>query len=449
MNREERERRERQQRMLRREQGGSLPEGATLGTQGNSPGVRVPKRVRRSTADAPKTTPPPQPAAPRSNLRPVSELIHRRQRRRRIFWTVVVLVAALVFAGFTGVLGNSLAMLSDVADTVYLSINQAGGGWPVNTGIQEPLQVEELAGGFVVMDSKDVAVYSAYGVKVRSIQPGYARPALAVGNTRFVVYNRGGTELTVGSRTRDLYNQKLTNAIMLCSIANNGTLAIVTESERYTAEVQIYDPSFRDIYSWYLTQSEGTPVVLQFASDNHRFAAGTIAARDGQLATTLYLMDTATEGVTATYAADTGSMVVSLEWISSRKLLAVFDDYLALIDPSTGAELGRYNFDGAALQSVSANGSSVALLLSVRGGNNLVTLDEGLTPLAIIPAGQAETVCCTQTEVYLLSGTVVECYGFDGVQRWQQTLDARPVTVLDAAQTLVFAGGYARVLTAP
>ena len=41
--------------------------------------------------------------------------------------------------------------------------------------------------------------YSAYGAKIRTIQPGYARPALAVGNTRFVLYNRAGKELTVQS----------------------------------------------------------------------------------------------------------------------------------------------------------------------------------------------------------------------------------------------------------
>ena len=39
--------------------------------------------------------------------------------------------------------------------------------------------------------------------------PAYARPALAVGNTRFVLYNRAGKELTVQSRTRQLYAKSL------------------------------------------------------------------------------------------------------------------------------------------------------------------------------------------------------------------------------------------------
>ena len=133
---------------------------------------------------------------------------------------------------------------------------------------------------------------SAYGAKIRTIQPGYARPALAVGNTRFVLYNRAGKELTVQSRTRQLYAKSFNNAIMLCEMAQNGTLAVVTESDRYAAEVMVYDASFSgDPFTWKLTSTDGTPIALSFATDNHRFAAATVAARDGQLRTTVRMMN--------------------------------------------------------------------------------------------------------------------------------------------------------------
>ena len=44
----------------------------------------------------------------------------------------------------------------------------------------------------------------------------------------------------------------------------------------------------------------------------------------------------------------------------------------------------------------------------------------------------------------------MECFGYDGVQKWvRSSLDARPLAVLDAAQTLVFTGSRASVLEAP
>ena len=304
---------------------------------------------------------------------------------------MVVLIIAAVMAVGSGLLGTSIAMLGDMTDSISLYLNRAGAGWPANTGIRTPTQVEPLAGGFVEMDNEDVAVYSAYGAKIRTIQPGYARPALAVGNTRFVLYNRAGKELTVQSRTRQLYAKSFNNAIMLCEMAQNGTLAVVTESDRYAAEVMVYDASFSgDPFTWKLTSTDGTPIALSFATDNHRFAAATVAARDGQLRTTVRMMNTNSDTAGPFYVADTGSVILKLKWISSSRVLAVFDTYAAIINVSDGTESARYDYGGATLQSVSIGGRSTALLLAVRGGDTLVTLDDSLNQLASVAAAQAK-----------------------------------------------------------
>ena len=229
MNREEKERLERRRRMLARERGEAPPTPPPASKQ-------QPERERPAPErSAPSTLPPKEQgaaAAPAATLRPISPILRRRQRRRRIAVVLVVLIIAAVMAVGSGLLGTSIAMLGDMTDSISLYLNRAGAGWPANTGIRTPTQVEPLAGGFVEMDNEDVAVYSAYGAKIRTIQPGYARPALAVGNTRFVLYNRAGKELTVQSRTRQLYAKSFNNAIMLCEMAQNGTLAVVTESDR-------------------------------------------------------------------------------------------------------------------------------------------------------------------------------------------------------------------------
>lgn len=362
---------------------------------------------------------------------------------------LAVAVIAAVVAWLTGALSTSIALLGDVADSFTLYLDRSGGGWPVNTGITTPLQIEALAGGFVEMDAEDVVVYSAYGSKVRSIQPGYARPTLAVGNTRFVVYNRAGTELRVESRTRTLYTSAFEEPILLCSMSNNGTLAVVTESSRYAAELSVYDPAFRVQLTWQMTQAEGTPVAVRFAPDNRRFAVGTLAARDGQLASTIYLMDLGGEGTGPTYTATTGSLLLRLQWLSSGRLLAVFDNYITLLDAATMTEAARYDIGGGTLQSVSVGGRQTALLVNVRGGNTLVTLSESLVPLAEIPAGQATGITAAETGVYLLGADRVQFYGFDGVQKWEQLFDVSPLAVLPADKTLVFTGTNAQVLEEP
>lgn len=395
------------------------------------------------------SAPPSGEARPTPRVKKLSALAKKRRRRRLVLLGTAVVAIAAALAVLTGLVGASLAALGDVMDSVTLYLNRSGGGWPVNTAISQPKQICELAGGFVELGAEDVAVYSAYGTKVRAFQPGYARPALAVGNTRFCVYNRAGSELRVESRTKTLYTKSFSSGILLCALSNNGNVAVVTESSRYAALVEVYSAMFELKYTWAPTQQEGTPVALSFASDNHRFAAGCLRAEDGQLQATVYLMDTDTETVGATYAADPGSMILELDWITGTRLLAVFDDYAAIIDPSTGAEAVRFSYGGATLQSVSISGKDTALLLASRSGSTLVVLDDALTELARAAVGKANSVSCARTAVYVLTADSVQCYAFNGTLNWVRTFASTPLAVLNARETLVFTGTMASVLEAP
>ena len=443
MNKAEKERLERRKRMLAREQGHTSTKPIP-GTSGDI-GLRTPQPVQRNApAPAPKSK------AETARLKSLTTLLQQRQRRRRAVLGGAVLVIAVVIAVFTGAMSASIALLADSVDTLSLYLGRGSGGWPVNTGISEPLQIEELAGGFVELGNEDVEVYSAYGSQVRAFQPGYARPVLAVGGTRFVVYNRAGNELQVSSRTRSLFTRTFEEGILLCAMSNNNTLAVVTESGRYAAQLQIFDPSFNESYTWQMTQSEGTPIALDFAPDNRRFAAGTLAARDGQLSCSVYFMDTTQETLGPVYTASQGSMLLLLDWQTDNRVVAVFDTYIAVLDPRTGAEAARYDFGGATLQSAAPGIHQTALLLNIRGGNTLATFDSDLTLLAEIPARQAYGVTATDTLIYLLCPNAVECYSYDGVQNWaREDLAAHPQAVLDAAQLLVFTGSTAEVLTPP
>ena len=461
MNREEKERRERLQRMLARDQGAAPPDERLA--QG-----------ARAAADRPDrdfSPPPGQPAAPPAGDagtdepedggntrrvdftprsrdrrgRPQSPILRRRRRRRRMLLAGAVLALCLMLAWGSGALGAAAAMAGDLADSVLLSFEP--GSYPASTGISDPIQIQELAGGFVELDSTDVAVFGANGAKLRTIQPSYARPAIAVGNTRFALYNRAGTELRIESRTGTLYTTRTDAGILLCAMSPNGTTAVVTEHNRYAAAVQVLDPGFSVIYQWYATQSDGTPVALGFASDNRRFAAGCISAVDGQVSSRIFLMDCGADDPVALYEADAGSLILHLYWLDSQHVLAVLSDYAVLLDASTGAETARYDYGGASLVDVDTDGSGVALLLTGGGDASLILLDNSLAPLAQADAGAAESLCATRTALYLTAGSLVQCLDYNGALQWEKTLDAPPLAILDASQPLVFTGTEVSVLT--
>src|SRR5699024_10022518 len=131
--------------MLAREQGHTSTKPIP-GTSGDI-GLRTPQPVRRSTPSSAASPPPDKTRT--TNLKSLTPLFKQRQRRRTIFLGVVVLVIALFIAIFTGAMSASIALLADGVDSFTLYLKRGSGGWPVNTGISEPLQIEELAEGFV------------------------------------------------------------------------------------------------------------------------------------------------------------------------------------------------------------------------------------------------------------------------------------------------------------
>ena len=171
---------------LAREQRRALDAAARDADRARTP--RTAPTPRRDDSPPSRTSEQPS-AQSAARLKSLTPLYKQRQQRRLTVLIVIIIVLALALTVVTGTLSASLALLGDAVDSASLYLNRADGGWPSTTGITEPLQIEPLADGFVELGNEDVLVYSAYGSKILSLQPSYARPVLAVGGTHFVVYN--------------------------------------------------------------------------------------------------------------------------------------------------------------------------------------------------------------------------------------------------------------------
>lgn len=382
----------------------------------------------------------------------LEELRRRRQRRTTRNIVLVVLVLAALIVYITDAYSSALAATADLADDLEIFMDRSG-SFPLRTGIAEPLQIKELSGGFAELGNEDLLVCSGTGSVIRSIQHGYARPAISCGSRRFCVYNRAGTELRVESRTRTLYKKKFDSNILLCSMSPNGSVAVVTGSTRYTAEVNIYDPSFGTPYTWRTTKAEGTPVQAAFASDNQRLAIGCISASGGRLSSGIYPLDTHKDKdsskIEPIYIADAGCALLDLQWISASQLLCVYDSYACILNGNTGTELCRFSYGGATVKSVSVYGRNTALLLSTRSGSRLVLLNDKMRTSFDADIASANQVVCTHSNVYVLRESTVECYNLNGESQWVQAFESQPRAVLNADKLLVFVDSSALVLEAP
>lgn len=386
-----------------------------------------------------------------ANLTRITELRRRRKARklRNALLTFAAVLGVAVY--FTGAYSEALAAAAELFDSARIALAPAA-GWPVKTGVPELVQLEELSGGFAELGRQDLVVYSGGGNRLRSIQHGYARPAMSAGNSRFCIYNRAGYELRIESRSRTLSTKTFEQPILLAEMSPNGSVAVVTGSSRYMAELTVYDPAFKFRYAWNPTEKEGLPSRIVFASDNKRFAVACLTAENGSLTSNIFLLDTRSDQVTASITAS-GGQVLQMHWLAADKLLVLYDHMAAVYDPATGEQNAVFSYGGERLVGASVCGQNAALLFGPELADSparLVVLDPGMQLLADarVPA-PARGVVCTRTAAYILRETSVAAYTLAGQLSWEAPLDAPPLAVLEAKQLLVFAGGEARALEEP
>ena len=376
------------------------------------------------------------------------EQARQRARNKRIRRTAVLLVlltGIVLFA--TGLVGSSVAMAKDFIDTARIAL-LPGAGWPQQTGVLEVTQVESLTGSFVELGKEGCVVYSRSGKKLNSIQSGYARPALAAGKNRFVLYNRSGNELRVESRTQNLYTKQLENSIFLCAMADNGNLAVVTEDVSAMAELLIYNSNMEQVLSWSMSSNDGTPLRMAFSPDGRKLAAAAVTAGGGQMMTNLYLVNLAS-GDPVSLANQSG-VPQWLGWTSASTILAVYDSRAVLYNAG-GGERAAYEFAGNTLKDISVDAAgNVALLLGSGQLHQAVLLDKSLNVQFSGTVSSANSIVRAGSLFYLLSDSGVECYNTSGEQQWSQTLAAKPQALLaDTKELLLFSGNTAQVLEVP
>ena len=375
------------------------------------------------------------------------EAARQRARSRRLCRGAIIVAVLTVLVLFaTGAVGTSIARAKDLVDSVHITLTP-NTGWPQQTGITEPTAVAKLSGGFAEMDTDTCVVYSFGGAKLNSVQSGYARPALAAGKSRFVLYNRSGNELRVESRTQNLYTKTLDSSIYLCAVADAGQVAVATDDTDSVAKLTVYSSAMEQVLSWNLTSAEGTPLRMAFSPDSRRIAVAAVTANGGQLTTNLYVLALA-QGDPVQLGTAT-SVPQWLGWLSGDSVLALYEDR-AVLYGANGGEKASYDFGGSTLVDVDTENGGVALLLSGGQTCTAVLLDNslGVQYSGNVPA--ASHILRAADSFYLLTDSTVECFNKAGEFQWTQPMDAKPQAgVLNGRQLLVFSGNTVQQVTAP
>ena len=376
--------------------------------------------------------------APKSDV-PRLEQIRRRKNERRMRRAALVLVALIAFFLYLGgVFSASINLFSDLLDSARIALTP-GEGWPEELKIDGLVDAQPISGGIALCGSSELVLYSSTARQLRSVSHGYADPGMAAGDTRVCVYNRGGNELRVESRSRSLFTQTTEYPILTAAMASGGTMAVATRSERYLAEITVYNPNFEAIYYAYL--AEYYPFLMQLSDNGRQLAVCCMKVENGAFGAQLQLYDLTKEGEEGTLSVTLADCVpLQMAYTSAGKLLVVCDSFTALYDPATGQQDARYDYGDSPLLTADIHDRSALLVFGdpdSTAAGSCVLLGRDLQPAASVSTDfQVQDAALGQSGFYLIGKQLAVGYNLSGEENLRQSLTAEGKQVVVGGKIL-------------
>lgn len=410
-----------------------------------------PPQTEKEQAQPPQTAEPEQPrpqgklvALPQKRKKRLSPVKRKRRMRRVRILVFLAVVALAVVVYSTGVYLTVFSLAGDLVDGIRISL-RPGEGFPAAFTVSGFVKAEGMGkNALAVLGERDFYMVSDTGLNLRSEQHGYATPGFSAGNTRAVVYYRGGKEFVVESRSQTLARRATEQEIQFAEISGSGWLAVVTAS-RHRAYLHVYGPDY-DISDplLSLTLLEDKPVLAAFASDNRNLLLGCYSASGGALASTIHLLNTGSSEIQATVRVE-NAQLLRAEYLGHNRFIAIYDQFAALYDVN-GAELARYDYAGRNLLTCDVGEGGVALVFGAGSQETVYAtlLDRELTPMMEVSeaaGASSPKALVADNGLYLLVGQEVTAYTPQGVLAGRMTLQGR-------AHALVQGGGQPLAVTA-
>lgn len=423
---------------------------------GDAPAPDVPESPTPAPAKAEEGLPPNAIRLPTKGRRPKKKkklsAVKRKRRRRRIQLLAVALVVALgVMVYSSGIYLTIGTLVGDGWESLRIAA-RPGDGFPMSFAMIGLSEAEPMGDkGFVALGEREVAIVTSGGSELRRVQHSHMSPGVSAGDTRVVVYSRGGKAFSVEGRSKTLFSGETEMDIQFAEMSPGGWLAMATHS-RHRAELAVYGPTYDTtdpIFLW--RQSDEWPTMASFHKDNKGLLLGCVSASGGALGTSLYVLRTDREEPQAVIRAE-GALLLDAVYLDNHDILAVYDSFTALFNQK-GEELARYEYGHRRLMNADIHDGSTALLFGAPSQDTIhtVLLNQKLEPLfdvaSEVSTGTSARVLADADGTFLLYGQQVAAFDRTGALAASRTVEQKTLTLTHGGAPLLLAVGLAEDLS--
>lgn len=346
------------------------------------------------------------------------DVIEKRKRRShwRAFRNFLIFLLITAFCGYLYIQRDAWIPKLEGIGNRYESVTQndgtlAEGNFPLsisgNTGYQADLVDDTL---FLLHDAY-LELYSLHGDVRDTRQHAYQDAGMCASGKYALLFERGGNSFRLDTKHKNIYSKTTENDIIFGTVSEDGSVALVTESDAYASSISVYDNTGKQIYRRDCIEYV---VDVTFHNDSKGCCFISICAEGGEIQSTVtsVLFDQIDTQWTSLPLKTLG---MDMEFSSDGTLCVVGNTGCAYYS-STGELLSSYDYTGELLDYSLENGRAALVVQDdEKRETTLVFLNRtAANPTISVIESTAECVRVFDGDAIVMSSGNVTSYDFSG-----------------------------------
>ncbi len=182
--------------------------------------------------------------------------LRRKRKAKRTFKNLLFVFAVVLVVGIIYVTQDRWIVYLDgileraEVNAEFGEASIAEGNYPIDISKKTNTAIGTLGNGWTLFADTEFYVYDHSGDISFSVQATYANPIITSAEKRTLIYDLGGYNFMVCNSKKQIFSKKLTNQILLGAVGADGSVAIVTSTDKYSSYLTVYDRNGSEIFHW-------------------------------------------------------------------------------------------------------------------------------------------------------------------------------------------------------
>lgn len=251
-------------------------------------------------------------------------------------------------------------------------------GFPVNMPSSKDYKFDRLSDGFALLTDTYLCSYDSEGTQTFAIQHGYINPLCSFNEKSVLIYDKGGMNFALYSKTSEIYKKSAENEIIVtASIGQGGYAAVVTSGGQYPNTIYVYDGNGNRKYTCRYIEEKVMQATI--SPDNRYMYITLVKSVNGDVITEVIKHEINGKEIWSTEISDSLSFDIS---VSDENIIVITDEKICHIDTENGDISSTYNYKGTLSDyDISAEHESIFLFENSDKNETVVVMDKegGLT----------------------------------------------------------------------